>query len=106
MVSGIEEDGTQLIAHAVTGNHITGRLRRLLDISGGSGRNIVKEQFFGNPSAQSHDDTLIHFRPGFEVLQIFLRAEQCKTAGHTARNNGDIVNRIHILQVLARDCMA
>ena len=63
-------------------------------------------EFFGDTATESHNDALIHFRSGFEVFQIFLRTEQRKASGHSARDDGNVMDRVNILQVFTRDGMA
>ena len=77
-----------------------------MDVPGSAGGDIVKEQLLGHSSAESHDDVLKHLGLGLEVFKILLRAHQRKAACHAARDDGDIVYRVDVRQIMSRDGVA
>jgi hypothetical protein len=46
----------QLVAHAVLSDHVTGHLRRLLQIVLGARGNIAEDDLFGHAPTQQHID--------------------------------------------------
>ena len=96
-VGGIKHDRSEALAHTVTHHHVSCNGGSLLDITGGTGGDIIQEDLFSYTAAESHHDVFIHLSTGFKVLQIFLRAEKRKPACSATGNNGNIVDGIHIL---------
>ena len=99
-------DGAQLLAHTIAHDHVTGDGAGVLDVTGGAGGDIVKEQLLGDSAAQSHNDALEHLGAAAEVLQIFLRTEEGEAAGVAAGDDGDIVDRVNILEEAAGNSVA
>ena len=101
----IEADGAETVAHAVHGDHVAHDLRRLLDIAGCAGGDIVKEDLFGNASAERHNDVLKHLAARAEAL-VILRAEEREAAGLSAGDDGDILHGIDVLKIVRGDGVA
>ena len=100
VIRAVVLDGAKLFAHTVARHHIARNARRLLDIAGCAGGNIVKEELFGNSAAKTGHDALEHLCLGGKVLRVLIRAIERKAAGHSARNDGDIVHGVGVLQEL------
>ncbi len=98
VVGAVILDGAELFAHAVAGDHVSGDAGGLLDIAGRAGRDIVKEQLFGNSAAEAGDDALEHLRLGGEVLGVLVGTIERKAACHAARDDGYIVHGVRVLQ--------
>ena len=105
VLGGIEADGTEPVAHTVDGDHVARHVRGLLDVSGGSGGDVVQEDFLGHAPAQGHDDILEHLAPRAIALVVLL-AHQREPAGLAAGNDGDVLHRIHMLKPVRRDGVA
>ena len=106
VAGGIVEDGPQTLAHAVAHDHVARQLGRLLDIARCAGRDVVQEELFCRPSAQRHHDVLKHLFLRCEVFQVLLRTEQREAAGRSARDDRDIVDRVHMRQEVCGNCVS
>ncbi len=102
---GIEADGAETVAHAVHGDHVAGGVRRLLDVAGGAGGDIVEENLLSHTSAERDDDVLKHLAARAEAL-VVLRAEQRKAAGLAARDDRDILHGIDVFKIVRGDGVA
>ena len=100
VVGAVVLDGAKLFAHTVARHHIARNARRLLDIAGRAGGDIVKEELFGYSAAEAGYDALKHLCLGGKVLRVLIRAIERKAAGHSAWNDGDIVHGVGVLQEL------
>ena len=58
------DDGAQLLAHAVLGDHGPGDLGGALNVVGGAGGDIVQHQRFGHTAAQQDHQLLLHLLLG------------------------------------------
>ena len=90
---------TQLLAHAVAGYHILGKLRGTVDIAGSAGGDIPKEQGFRHTAAQQTHDLLVHLVTG-HMAAVFLRLAPGKTQRLTTGNDGNLPDRIMVGQAI------
>ena len=77
-------------------------MRRLLDVAGSAGGDVVKEDLLGDAPAERDDDVLKHLAARAEAL-VVLRAEQREAAGLTARDDRDILHGIDMLKIMRGD---
>ena len=93
------------ITHPIQRNHIPRQFGRLFDIIDRPSGNIIKEDFFSNPTAHVAGN-----RRHQVVLSIhdlfFLRRHQVITPGCAARNNRHFLNNIGVFQIQTDNRMA
>ena len=99
----VKRDGAELLGHAVFHDHVAGDVRRLLDVTGRAGGDIVEEELLGNAAAKRGDDAVKHLAAGRKVLGVLGLAVPGEAAGRAARDDGDIVHGIGVLEEERRD---
>ena len=102
----VERDGAELLRHAVFHDHVAGDVRRLLDVTGRTGGNILEEELLGNAAAERGDDAVKHLAAGREVLRVLGLAVPSEAAGRAARDDRDIVHGVGVLEEERRDRVA
>ena len=99
-------DGSDGGGHAVAGDHLAGNIGCLFDILRSAGRNIVKNKFLSDTSAQADHDLLQHAAAG-KVHLIPVRKRHGIAAGsHTGGNDGDGVDLSDIGKLVEKDGMS
>ena len=104
MRAGAVGNRTDNVAHAVTGHHIARDFRCAFQIVGSTGRNIAEVDFFAHTAAEQHHKIVEH---GLlrTIGAVFLRQRHRKAAGHTARNDGDLMHGVLPFQIIGCDCV-
>ena len=90
---GLQRHHTEVVAHAVAGDHGTGQFGGLLDVVGGPGGNRAERHLLGSPAAGKGSDLVLHLLLGHEVVVALLHLHRVAQGTGGAGYDGDLLHR-------------
>src|ERR1035437_9995200 len=100
-----EDARAELLAHPEAHDHLLGRRGHLLDVVGGAGADLPKDDLLGRAAAERHRH---------RVLELGARGQEAVLLGHgdrvperlPARDHGDLVHGVGVLEEVADEGVA
>ena len=83
-------------AHAVFADHLAGQVGGALDVVARAGRHLLQENLLGDAAAHQDGELRLEIIPGDGVLVVFRQLHR-HAQRHTARDDGDLVQRIGVI---------
>ena len=105
LLRGAVDHRAKALGEAVLGDHLAGDVRRLLQVVGRTGGDVVQDKLLGYAAAQTGHDVLEHLALG-DVAAVFLGQIHGVAAGLTAGDDGDLMHTGVVLAVEARHGVA
>ena len=96
---------TELLAHAEAHDHLLGGGRRLLEVVGGAGGDLVEHDLLGGAAAERHGERVHELALGGEELVLGGQRDG-EAQRLAAAHHGDLVHRVGVLEEVADEGVA